>query len=268
MDIHRCRFVPYPPQAINALAFSQPSDTQKSCPSGQRLAIGRANGDIEIWNPWKRLWSQETIFRGGKDRSIEGLAWTQDLEDESDGDDGAKEAGRLRLFSIGFSSAVTEWDLARGIPLRHANGNFGAIWCLAAQPRWTSQSDNPIQRESNHTPRHNQYLAAGCEDGTNAFFSTEDGDLRYLKTMGKPPTKKPRTLSITWKDQNTIVAGYSDSHIRVYDIRSRGTIRSMSLGKSTTGANETLVWAVKCLPNGTILSGDSAGDLKIWDGNN
>lgn len=268
MDIHRCRFVPYPPQAINALAFSQPSETQKRCPPDQRLAIGRANGDIEIWNPAKGLWSQETIFRGGKDRSIEGLAWTQDLKDESNKDDEDKEERRLRLFSIGFSSAVTEWDLARGVPLRHANGNFGAIWCLAAQPRWTAPHVDSIQPDSSRADRHDQHLAAGCEDGTIVLFSTEDGDLRYLRTIAKAPTKKPRILSLTWKDANTIVAGCSDSHIRVYDIRSRQTVRNMSLGKPPTGGNETLVWAVKCLPNGTILSGDSAGDLKIWDGNN
>jgi U3 small nucleolar RNA-associated protein 4 len=268
MDIHRCRFVPYPPQSINALAFSKTSDTQKQCPRDQRLAIGRANGDIEIWNPAKGLWSQETIFRGGKDRSIEGLAWTQDLEEESDEDDERKGAGRLRLFSIGFSSAVTEWDLARGVPARQANGNFGAIWCLAAQPRWTPPRGEDSQPGSSYSVRNEQYLAAGCEDGTLVLFSTEDGDLRYLRTIAKPPTKKPRMLSLTWKDRNTIVAGCSDSNIRVYDIRNRQTVRNMSLGKSAIGGNETLVWAVKCLPNGTILSGDSAGDLKIWDGNN
>ena len=268
MDIHRCRFVPYPPQAINALAFSRPSNTQKKCPPDQRLAVGRANGDIEIWNPAKGLWSQETTFRGGKDRSIEGLAWTQDLENEGDNENGHKQAGRLRLFSIGFSSTVTEWDVARGVPARHANGNFGAIWCLAAQPRWTHPRAENGQDKPSHTPRHAQHLAAGCEDGTIVLFSTEDRDLRYLRTMGKPPTKKPRVLSLTWKDPNTIVAGYSDSYIRVYDIRNRQTIRNMSLGKSAASGNETLVWAVKCLANGTILSGDSAGDLKIWDSNN
>lgn len=270
MDIHRCRFVPYPPQAINALAFSRPSDTQRPCPPEQRLAIGRANGDIEIWNPAKGRWFQESIFRGGKDRSIEGLAWTRDLGDEGDEVvEGERAAGRLRLFSIGFSSTVTEWDLARGVPLRHANGNFGTIWCLAAQPRWAPHRHDERQHGSSHAGvRHDQYLAAGCEDGTIVLFSTDDGDLRYLKTMVRPPTKKPRALTITWKDGNTIVAGFSDSNIRVYDIRNRQTVRNMSLGKSALGGNETLVWAVKCLPNGNILSGDSAGDLKIWDGNN
>lgn len=269
MDIHRCRFVPFPPQAINALAFSRPSDTQKQCPRDQRLAIGRANGDIEIWNPAGGLWSQETTFRGGKDRSIEGLAWTQDLEDDGDEHVERKEVGKLRLFSIGFSSAVTEWDLALGVPARHANGNSGAIWCLAAQPRWESSSaQDDDQNDSSGRARHDQYLAAGCEDGAIVLFSTEDGDLHYLRTIAKAPTKKPRILSITWKDRNTIIAGCSDSHIRVYDIRNRQTIRNMSLGKSAIGGNETLVWAVKCLPDGTIISGDSAGDLKIWDGNN
>jgi len=29
-----------------------------------------------------------------------------------------------------------------------------------------------------------------------------------------------------------------------------------------------LVWAVKCLPDGTIVSGDSAGEVRFWDAKN
>ena len=43
-QVHRCRFVDYVPAAINALAFSPPSG------KGQMLAVGRENGDIELWN--------------------------------------------------------------------------------------------------------------------------------------------------------------------------------------------------------------------------
>ena len=49
MDIHRCRFVPYPTSAINAVAFSCSQLTGRRNANLVRLAIGRANGDIEIW---------------------------------------------------------------------------------------------------------------------------------------------------------------------------------------------------------------------------
>lgn len=267
MDIHRCRFVPYPPSAINALAFTHTSLANKSeqSPGDLRLAIGRTNGDIEIWNPFGGQWFQETIFRGAKDRSIENLAWTQDWDVV---DDEIVKPGRLRLFSIGNSTSVTEWDLSLGAPARHANGNSGDLWCLAAQPRWMPRHREDTEKLQSNPHLATQYLAAGCSDGSIVLFTTEDGDLRFAKIIGKPPSKKPHVLSISWRDRNTLIVGYDDSTIRVYDIRSRTTIRNMSLGKPGTGKSDIHVWAVRCLPNGGIVSGDSTGQLKIWDANN
>ena len=31
------------------------------------------------------------------------------------------------------------------------------------------------------------------------------------------------------------------------------------------GPKDIIVWAVKCLPNGNIVSGDSTGEIRIWD---
>ncbi|KAJ6187355.1 hypothetical protein N7519_002263 [Penicillium mononematosum] len=269
MDIHRCRFVSYNPQAINALAFSHPPSADlagRGVPT-LRLAIGRANGDIEIWNPMRGAWFQETVMRGGKDRSIEGLAWT--LDPQEDGPDGTKLPGKLRLFSIGYSTAVTEWDLENGRPLRHSSGNYGEIWCLAAQPRWQAtkgKDGKPLPpAEGEHTGQH---LAAGCADGSIVILSTADNELKFLRLM-RPSTKRARVLSVTFQNRHTIVAGYADSSIRLFDIRSGQMLRTISLGKGPTGGpKELLVWSVKCLPDGTIVSGDSAGEIRFWDAKN
>ncbi|KAL4887767.1 WD40-repeat-containing domain protein [Aspergillus ambiguus] len=270
MDIHRCRFVPYNPQAINALAFSHPPSAEvagRGVPT-LRLAIGRANGDIEIWNPMRGAWFQETVLRGGKDRSIEGLTWT--LDPQETGPDGVKLPGRLRLFSIGYSTAVTEWDLERGRPLRHSSGNYGEIWCLAAQPRWQATQRGKDGKllppaEGEYTGQH---IAAGCADGSIVILSTADDDLKFLRLM-RPSTKRARVLSVTFQNRNTIVAGYADSSIRLFDIRSGQLLRTISLGKGPSGGTkELLVWSVKCLPDGTIVSGDSAGEIRFWDAKN
>ncbi|OAX82683.1 hypothetical protein ACJ72_02961 [Emergomyces africanus] len=272
MDVHRCRFVAYNPQAINALAFSHPPSAEisgRGVPT-LRLAIGRANGDIEIWNPLRGAWLQESILRGGKDRSIEGLAWTQDPTDDEVDSNGFKIPGKLRLFSIGSSSVVTEWNLAEGRPARHSSGSFGEIWCLASQPRWKPTKKDKDGKflppaEGEYTGQH---LAVGCADGSIIILSTEDGDLRYLRTM-RPSTKKARVLSLTFQDRNTAVAGYADSTIRIFDIRNGKILRTVSMGKGPVkGSKELLVWSVKCLPDGTIISGDSAGEIRIWDAKN
>ncbi|KZF24185.1 WD40 repeat-like protein [Xylona heveae TC161] len=265
MDVHRCRFVPYPPSAVNALAFSHASSTKSSGkgPSTLRLALGRANGDIEIWNPLKGAWFHETTLRGGKDRSVEGLVWTQDPDEH---ENGYAKPGKLRLFSIGYSTAVTEWDLERGIPAHHSSGNYGEVWCLAAQPRSQSLGKKPV--EVNDASDY-QKLAAGCADGTVVLLSTADGDLTFLRTLSRPSSKKARVLSITFQNRDTVIAGSSDSTIRVFDVRNGSLLRNISFGGGPSGGpREILVWSVKCLPNGDIVSGDSTGEVRFWDGKN
>ena len=232
-------------------------------PRTLRLAIGRANGQIEIWNPAGGRWVQESIIGGGKDRSIEGLVWTHDLETEDS--EGKRAAGRLRLFSTGYSASITEWDLTLGKPARHSDGNHGDIWCIAAQPRWSESQDPQMKEEIG--PKMDQYLAVGCVDGTLALHSTSDGDLTFVRTLQRPSSKKARVLSMAFQGRQRIVAGFSDSTIRIFDSRGHGrVVKNMSLGAGPKkGASEIFVWVVKCLADGTIVSGDSTGEIKIWD---
>lgn len=270
MEVHRCRFVPYPASAINALAFSHPSPSahEKELPETLRLAIGRANGDIEIWNPLRGSWFQETILAGGRDRSIEGLCWTQDPDEEDD--EGRRRPGKLRLFSIGYSTWVTEWDLVRGTPARHSDGNYGEIWCLAAQPRLPSEDHAAHGKVTSNAlldaPRA-QDLVVGCADGAVVLLSTEDGDLRFRKLLARPAAKKARVLSVAFRNRTVVLAGCADSTIRVLDARTGQVIRNMSLGAGPVdGPRDILVWSVKTLPNGDVVSGDSTGEVRFWDG--
>jgi U3 small nucleolar RNA-associated protein 4 len=111
MEVHRCRFVEYQPAAINALDFTPPTV------SHTRLAVGRANGNIEIWDPAHRYRLEKTI-PGGQDLSIESLVWAHqsvvtDQDDEPEQLE--KELKQLlaqppRLFSSGLNPFIIEWD--------------------------------------------------------------------------------------------------------------------------------------------------------------
>ncbi|PWI72868.1 Wdr1p [Purpureocillium lilacinum] len=258
MDVHRCRFVPYQPSAINAVAFSHPKTRTAKRSTVARLAIGRANGDIEIWNPGNGTWHQEQVIRGGKGRSIDGLVWVN--EPDQDLGDGRVVIGKSRLFSIGYTSTVTEWDLETGKPKRHASGQHGDIWCLAAQP--SSSTDGPSSEVQNSNK-----LVAGTIDGELVMYSLEDDDLRFQRVLVKSPTKKAQMVSMTFQSRKVVIVGCSDSTIRAYDMAKGHLLRRMTLGSDLVGgAKDIIVWSVKCLPNGNIVSGDSTGQICIWDG--
>jgi U3 small nucleolar RNA-associated protein 4 len=261
MDIHRARFVPYPTSAINALAFSHSNTAEIAADdiSNLRLALGRANGDIEIWNPYGTVWVQETIFHGGRSRSIEGLVWTQNPPEQND--DGKLVAGALRLFSIGCSNTVTEWDLESGLPLRHWSASQSEVWCLSAQPRI-------VEKKSNDSAATwiGQNIVAGCADGSIVVLSTADDDFTFLRFLARPTSKRARVLSLAFQGRNTVVAGYADSTIRLFDLQKGNLIRNISLGAAPRGGpKDILVWSVKCLANGDIVSGDSTGEVRFFE---
>ncbi|KAJ9133020.1 U3 small nucleolar RNA-associated protein 4 [Pleurostoma richardsiae] len=265
MDIHRCRFVPYPASPINAVAFSHTSSltTKRSATQGLvRLAVGRANGDIEIWNPAGGSWFQETIIQGGKDRSIDGLVWVTAEDEELP--DGKIFHGRSRLFSIGYTTTITEWDLEKGSAKRHASGQHGDIWCLGVQPL------PPKDKRQNGVaagPPQTQKLVAGTVDGSLVLYSIDDDDLRLQRVLVKTSSKKVKMVSMAFQSRNVVIVGCSDSSIRAYDMRNGNLIRKMTLGSDLAGGSkEIIVWSVKCLPNGDIVSGDSTGQVCIWDG--
>ncbi|EMC94504.1 hypothetical protein BAUCODRAFT_73920 [Baudoinia panamericana UAMH 10762] len=260
MDVHRSRFVPYPASAISALAFSRSNDSGYAGPlPALRLAIGRANGDIELWNPLRGIWAHETTFVGDG-KSIDGLAWTQDPDEDTAGDEVTP--GQQRLFSIAASPDVIEWDLATGDVKRKSTGNFSEVWCFGVQPRW-KPSKNLVE-----TARA-QDIIAGCADGTIVLLSTADNDLQFKRFLARVSGKRSRCMCIAYQNQDVVVAGFADGVLRVFDTRNGTQIRQMYLGTSVPGAPKTaIVWQVRTLANGDLVSCDSNGELRFWDGRN
>lgn len=240
LAVHRARFVDYTPGNITALAFSHQSSLKnKLTPSDLRLAIGRSNGDIEIWNP-RNNWVQEFLIHGGKGRSIEGLCWSN-VPGEP-----------LRLFSIGGSTVVTEWNLATGLPLKNYDCNAGVIWSIAIN-------------------KSQDKLAVGCDNGTVVIIDISGGPgvLEHDIILTR---QECRILSITWNDDNYVIGGGSDGRIRIWNAMNNNNnshergklLHSMKVDKAKH--ESTLVWSVLYLPlKNQIVSGDSTGSVKFWD---
>lgn len=58
--------------------------------------------------------------------------------------------------------------------------------------------------------------------------------------------------------------GSSDGCVRVWDARSGGELLRLTL--PPLGGAPCCVWAVLCLPDGTLVSGDAAGRTCVWEG--
>ncbi|KAI5949465.1 hypothetical protein KGF57_004675 [Candida theae] len=222
-------------QMVSLSAEDGPSSPEQLAPYDLRLAVGRSNGDIEIWNP-RHSWTHELTLAGSKGRSIEGLIWSSISGTEPS-----------RLFSIGGSTYVTEWDLKTGRPLVNYDCNAGTIWSIDVNP----QGDK---------------LAVGCDDGSVVVvdISGGTGSLEYDIICQR---QDARVLSLKWNGDEQIVGGCADGRIRVwsYEKNTKGRILgTMRVDKSKT--ESTLVWTLEVLPKrNQLISGDSTGHVKVWD---
>lgn len=174
-----------------------------------------------------------------------------------------------RLFASTGSSTLYEWNwmgAAGGRPKAALPTEGGNIWSLAVNPSGTA-------------------LAIGCEDGMIRLVNLWDGELEVAKRLDKVNTRclslafgpqaplpsdikgkgKARAEETESRSQDIyLVAGGADSCLRKWDLRSGRCVAKMSTDRM--GREQTLVWAVGVLSDHTIISGDSMGVVKFWNG--
>ncbi|KZT21715.1 WD40 repeat-like protein [Neolentinus lepideus HHB14362 ss-1] len=284
-SVHRCRFVDYTPSAITALAFpplplpsvkgKKPEAPRKVLKFGT-LAIGRANGNIELceWTGTEnqieapQAWVVRKTLSGPYPSKVDTLAFAIRYPDLL-GRDEVPTVEDLRLFSAGGGSELVEWDLEKGCVKRTIPSHGGSIWCIAPNPAST-------------------LLALGCEDGSVRILTLADDSIMHHRRFDRV---KSRLLSIAWgppvprqtasgakppsessdEDEDSledwsdswIVTGGSDSSLRKWDVATGRVVDRM--GTDKIRGERTLVWSVAVLGDGTIVSGDSLGMVKMWE---
>ena len=226
--VHRCRFLDHVPHAIESL------DVDPSC---QRLAVLRANADIEVWS-LKRGEPHFCEFRiaGPVDVPVRRVAW------------GARSprhpAGRL--FTCGLHGLLTEWDLRTLSAVSSWDSGGGAAWTM-------------------HVHVASRTMAVGCEDGGCSVFDMADDDSEPTLRHRTPP-QGGRLLGVAFSPQGSHLAcSAADGSVRVWHVASWQALSRYVL-ESEGRRKPPLVWSVALLSDLTVVTGDSTGHVCFYDG--
>ncbi|KAJ3367776.1 U3 small nucleolar RNA-associated protein [Allomyces arbusculus] len=245
MESHCVRFVEHVPSPITHLAVTPPFAPRPM------VAVARDNGDIEIRLP-NQAWFLERVIMGGQNRSISALAWGHQsvLTDPDFYDDDQERQFVLkrvtskppRLFSASLNGFITEWDMQQLSPKKSVDATGGGVWSLAVNPAGT-------------------LLAAGCEDGCIRLYDIADDDWTLLRTFNK---QLGRVLCLAWHPSGDyLVSGSDKSTLRKWDVKTGTTLDRATLDR--IDRHPTVIWAVRVLPDGTVVTGSSLGRVEWWD---
>jgi U3 small nucleolar RNA-associated protein 4 len=147
-----------------------------------------------------------------------------------------------RLFRGTLGGFIDEISFETLLPISTTSSYGGAVWSMGINPT-------------------GEVMAIGCEDGMIRLFRVLEKGLEYLSVLEKQETK---VLSLAWHPYKPIVVvGSTDGTVRAVHVDTGRTIHIMTLDKK---AEETIVWDVMVLKNGTIVCADSLGNVSFWDG--
>ena len=225
----RSRFLDHVPHAIESVDV-------EPVPGG-RLAVLRANADIEVWSLRQGEAHCELRLAGAVDTPVRRVAW-------------GMRSPRLphgRLFSCGLHGLVTEWDLRTLSPRWSWDSLGGAAWTMAV-----------------HAGR--QLLAVGCEDGGCSIFDTSDEALAEPRLVHRTPPQGGRLLCVAFSPQGTHLAcSAADGSVRIWHVPSWQALSRYVL-ESEGRKKPPLVWSVILLSDLTAVTGDSTGHVCFYDG--
>ncbi|KAL9902143.1 UTP4 small subunit processome component l(3)72Dn [Glossina fuscipes fuscipes] len=191
-----------------------------------KLALARCDGSIEIWDV-SHAPCLERVIPKTPGNSVECMGW----------------CGK-RLFSAGLNGEIVEWNLQSLQPRvkQHVTGN--TVWCL------------DINREGTE-------LAIGTDEGYINLFDVTDNQLLYKKLFDK---QEGRVLCCAYDATSEFLVTGSVGAIRIWNCRTGHAVNKINISANKYNKAEAIVWSVKVLSDFTIITGDSLGNVTMWDG--
>ena len=297
MELHRASFVEWQPTPVVSVKATSHFF------GGKCVALARENGDLEMYDA--HSWRLIGRVPGKDGDSISRLEWVQPFrvdgvseeeyeeleeEEEEEGEEslikssGVGSSEKARLVSVALDGTVTEWDLNQLKPHSTCESHGGSIWDCASEPMKAVKPGQP------------QRLAIACDDGCVRLVismakSAVGGGLRHKEAL---PKVSGKVLSVCWnKDGTRIAAGTSEGRIHVFDVESKREIECVLIGnqppkhankerhrnpnslkkkRNRGGSNvsaknhdPTCVWKMLYLPDDTLVTADSDGNVTFHD---
>ena len=303
VNVHRCRHINHIPQAILRLAATPRIKGHIQAPY---LAISREGGSVELVSvdeKWKCVaqvpglknrsvdamtWvcgsEPAGVSKDEDDMDVEEIEVTPTRDEYFCKEHSIVEQiqAERRLFGASRDGTLFEIDFKHQRHLGVIGSGGGAVFCLV-------------------TLKGSNLIAAGCEDGSIRIFKASDTTgLELISTL---PSCGTAVNSIAWKPNpngalsgSILFAGVADGTIRRFNCDDNlqtskliGTVpHAMSTGNVLTNdfdsahlswkaslritvetrgrRTSTKIWALQVLNDGTLISGDSLGNVQFWDG--
>ena len=225
LAVHRCRFVDSVPHAVEWLEFQ---------PGGERLAVLRANGDIEVWAAKA---APALALRAARRRVPTRLCAA------------SRGASRRRRTRGAASRAVctgsSRWDLGRLSP--------------------AASHDSARRRRGGARRTAASTFAVGCEDGGTTLYDTRGGGEGAASVCARLPSQGSRVLSLALDPAGAHAAcGAADGSVAVWALAARTLVSRIEL--EGQARKPPLVWSVLLFADLSVVTGDSAGSVRFWDG--
>jgi len=193
------------------------------------LLVARESGYVEIWSV-ERFAHCMCSFVAASQNDIRSILWLTFRGEKA--------------FAIGtLSGEIVIFSYPSLTIVAQSTSFGGTIWCAA-----TNDEKN--------------LLAIACEDRTVKLFSTAD-DLSLVCTSDSFPSK---CLSVCFGHDGQLYAGDATGKIGKIDPE-RGQLISRFDVSVAGSSGDISVWALCSLINGQLASGDSNGNVIIWDTN-
>ncbi|KAI3371763.1 hypothetical protein L3Q82_024314, partial [Scortum barcoo] len=194
----------------------------------ERLAVSRADGAVELFN-FSDNYFQEKVIPGQDSRTVEALCWVGQ-----------------RLFGAGLNGEITEYDLENLSSRYTVEAYGGPIWTICSNSQGT-------------------LLTVGCEDGTVKMFEMLEEGIQFQRNLDR---QKGRIMSLSWHPSGKLIAAGMMDMIRIFDAETGHATHRLLVerGVGASKSKEVVVWSIAFLSDHTIVSGDSAGKVQIWDG--